>query len=155
MLTQGDNMKQLKSMLGVTLLEIMLVLAIAAMVIVMSIRYYQSATLSQQVNQTLGQIQAITAAADNLAIATGSYSSSITSAAMTAVVGANNMKTVTNQPITVTGASATTYTVSMPLNDNICASVFPKLAATKKIIATPCVAGTGTLSYTYDNTLSN
>ncbi len=45
-------MKRL-SVLGVTLLEIMLVLAIAAMVVVMSIRYYQAARASQQANDVL------------------------------------------------------------------------------------------------------
>lgn len=63
-----------KSMLGVTLLEIMLVLAIAAMIIVMSVRYYQSASSAQQANAALEQIQAIVAAADSLAQGTGSYS---------------------------------------------------------------------------------
>jgi type II secretory pathway pseudopilin PulG len=58
---------------GVTLLEVMLVLAIAAMIIVMSVRYYQSATSSQQANAILGQLQAIVAGADSLAQATGSY----------------------------------------------------------------------------------
>lgn len=63
-----------KSVLGVTLLEIMLVLAIAAMIIVMSVRYYQTASASQQTNQFIEQINAIAAAADNLAQATGTYS---------------------------------------------------------------------------------
>ena len=67
---------------GVTLLEVLLVLAIAAMIIVMSIRYYQSASTSQQVNMTMEEIQAITAAADNLAIGSGSYQTGISSAAL-------------------------------------------------------------------------
>ena len=44
---------------GATLLEVMLVLAVAAMVIVMSIRYYKNAQNSQNVNAILAQIQAI------------------------------------------------------------------------------------------------
>lgn len=55
-----------KATLGVTLLEIMLVLAIAAMVIVMSIRYYQTAQSSNQANAFVSQIQAYVAAAENL-----------------------------------------------------------------------------------------
>src|SRR6478735_750227 len=67
--------KNVKSILGVTLLEIMLVLAIAAMIIVMSVRYYQSASASQQANSILQAIQAITATADGIAQATGTYAS--------------------------------------------------------------------------------
>lgn len=143
-------MKLRQSMLGVTLLEVMLVLAIAAMVIVMSIRYYQSATVSQQANQALSEIQAITAAADNLAIGSGSYTDSVSDASITAVVGSTNMITPTNEPITVAAASNTTYTVTMPLTPAICQSVVAKLAASKKITVPAC-DGTGTLTYTYDN----
>lgn len=66
--------KMSKSMLGVTLLEIMLVLAIAAMIIVMSIRYYQSANSSQQANSFIEQLQAVAAAAENFVQAKGTYS---------------------------------------------------------------------------------
>ena len=61
-----------KSMLGVTLLEIMLVLAIAALVIVMSIRFYQSASSSQKINATISVVQGITAAAENYFNSAGS-----------------------------------------------------------------------------------
>src|SRR3990167_10460321 len=74
------------SMIGVTLLEILLVLAIAAMIIVMSVRYYQGATSSQQVNAFLQQVQGIAAAADNLAIATGTYST-VSKSAVQAFLG--------------------------------------------------------------------
>ena len=141
-------MKQLKSIKGVTLLEIMLVLAIAAMVIVMSIRYYQSATLSQQVNQTMSQIQAIAAAADNLAIGSGSYVAA-TQAAITAQVGTANMNSVTGQPIVISNQAASLYHVDIPVNAAICESVTAKLVANKKIVATPC--GTHVI-YDYDNT---
>lgn len=137
-----------KSVLGVTLLEIMLVLAIAAMVIVMSIRYYQSATTSQQANTTMQQIQAIAATMDNLGIGAGSYAG-ITSTDITNVAGATALTSVTNQTITVTPATST-YTVSIPLNAGICASVRAKLAANTKISSSSCSGGT--LSYTYDNT---
>lgn len=62
-----------KSVLGVTLLEIMLVLAIAAMIIVMSVRYYQSAQASSQANAFVSQVQAIASAAENLAQGAGTY----------------------------------------------------------------------------------
>lgn len=62
-----------KSMLGVTLLEIMLVLAIAAMVLVMSIRYYKSASTNQKVAATVNSITAIMAAGENFLAAHGSF----------------------------------------------------------------------------------
>lgn len=149
-------MKQLKSTKGVTLLEIMLVLAIAAMVIVMSIRYYQSATTSSQANAAISQIQAITAAADNLAIGAGSYSGIPTGALASttgigAILGAANLLSPTNGAISVTAVTTTTYSMSMTLNPAICESVKAKLAATAKITASACAAGV--LTWTYNNTI--
>lgn len=141
--------RHLKSMSGVTLLEIMLVLAIAAMIIVMSIRYYQSATNSQQANAALQQIQAITAGMDNLAVGSGAYTN-ITTSQLTATVGSNNMVTPSNQSITLSGQAATTYNISMPLSTNTCPSVLAKVASNSKITGAACAGGT--LSYTYDST---
>lgn len=59
-------MKRLKTILGVTLLEVMLVLAIIAIIIVLSIRFYQSASSAQQATAALSQVQSIVAAADAL-----------------------------------------------------------------------------------------
>ena len=58
---------------GVTLLEIMLVLAIAAIIIVLSVRYYQTTTTAQQANAFLAQLQAIQTTVDQLAESTRSY----------------------------------------------------------------------------------
>lgn len=58
-----------KSMMGVTLLEIMLVLAIAALVIVMSIRFYSSASNSQKVNAMVTIASALNSAAEACASA--------------------------------------------------------------------------------------
>lgn len=63
-----------RSILGVTLLEIMLVLAIAAMILVMSVRYYNAANSSQQANAFIQTIQAIIGAAGQLTQETGSMS---------------------------------------------------------------------------------
>jgi type II secretory pathway pseudopilin PulG len=143
-------MRSMIKSLGVTLLEILLVLSIAAMIIVMSIRYYQSASTAQQANMVMEQIQAITAAADNLAIGTGSYSTGVTSTALAAVVGSMNMISPTNGTVTVVPGSPTTYTVTIPVNAAICASVTAKLAANPKMTnITAC--GTSVV-YTYDNT---
>lgn len=66
--------RTIKSMVGVTLLEIMLVLAIAAMVIVMSIRYYQSASLNQKLNAAVDTVTGIIAAAESYLSANGTFS---------------------------------------------------------------------------------
>lgn len=67
--------RNLKSMLGVTLLEIMLVLAIAAMVIVMSIRYYQSASSNQRVAAAADLLTGYIGGAESYVQAGGSFAS--------------------------------------------------------------------------------
>lgn len=69
--------RTIKIIRGVTLLEVMLVLAIASMIIVMSIRYYQSATARQQSNTFMMQLIGIVAAADQMAQTTGSYQTAV------------------------------------------------------------------------------
>ena len=105
--------RTLRTMLGVTLLEIMLVLAIASMVIVMSIRYYQTATASQQANAALEMISSITAAADSLAQGAGGYSSAALSATSIApLLPANGLVTPWNQTVVIAASGNTAYTVS-------------------------------------------
>lgn len=119
-------MKRLSRMLGVTLLEIMLVLAIAAMVIVMSIRYYQSASQSQATNNIVEQVIALTAAADNLSQGTGTYSNA---SKAIAVVGSANLKTpwTTGNPFSISG-SGSTYTITIgSLPEGVCQSVYAKI----------------------------
>ena len=58
----------LKRNLGVTLLEVMLVLVVISTVIVMSMRYYSNASASSQAESILGTLQAIGSAADAYAV---------------------------------------------------------------------------------------
>lgn len=148
-----------KSMLGVTLLEIMLVLAIAAMVIVMSVRYYQSASSSQQANSILQQIQGITAAADGLAQASGSYATGAvdnTNLAPLMPGGTNAFITPWGTDITVDGATGTTYNVSIAdAPSGVCPLVVSKLATNNHYqsltpaTAADCGTTATTISYTY------
>src|SRR5947207_13018228 len=101
--------KSLKSALGVTLLEVMLVLAIAAIIIVMSVRYYQAASVSNQVNSVIQEVTAIAAAADSLAQNTGSYTAA-TQANVQAIVTAAGLRAPWGTTITI-GAAATTVTM--------------------------------------------
>lgn len=64
--------RSLKTMLGVTLLEIMLVLAIAALIIIMSIRFYGSASTSNKVNAAQSAVQGVVAAVESYITSGGS-----------------------------------------------------------------------------------
>lgn len=137
-------MKRISRILGVTLLEIMLVLAIAAMIIVMSIRYYQSASASQQANTVLQSIQAITAAADSLGQASGSYSG-LTSASTSlgAVLPATAFTLPYGGKITVSstgGAGAATVTMSLSpqMPASVCGPVTSRLKQNNHYTTATC-----------------
>lgn len=102
-----------KSILGVTLLEVMLVLAIVAMIIVMSIRYYQSASASQQATQVIEQIQSIAAAADSLSTATGSYTGSVSNTSLDGLLPVNGRNTPWGSTVSVKAETASTYTLTV------------------------------------------
>lgn len=136
-----------KSILGVTLLEIMLVLAIAAMIIVMSIRYYQSASSSEQANTTISQVQAIMAAMDTLNITGYNH---ISSSALSANLGPNNLINPAGNTVTVTPSSATKYIIkSTGIGAAACGMVMARLQNNAK--AVPSCAS-GDLTVTVDNT---
>lgn len=147
-------MKRLSRMLGVTLLEIMLVLAIAAMVIVMSVRYYQSASTSQQTNALLAQIQAITAAADSLAQGTGSYSAASQSS-VAALMPANGMAPPWGGATTISIAgSGSAYSASIPgVPPGVCAGLKSRLQANKHYSTITCTTSVGTVTYTYTSNI--
>lgn len=111
--------KLLQSMVGVTLLEIMLVLAIAAMVIVMSIRYYQSASNNQKIAAGLNSIMGIIAAGESVLGAKGS----LATVAVDALPYLPN-NTLPNSPwgspMQVANAQATSYDIEMNLPDIVC-----------------------------------
>jgi len=140
----------LKSIAGVTLLEIMLVLAIAAMIIVMSVKYYQSASTSQLANSALQSIQSITASADSIAQSTGSYSNAKASA-ITSIAGASAMNLPWGGVITI-APSAATYTITMPnMPAAVCNSLTFKLKSNSHYSAlTTCTTAAASFSYTYN-----
>ena len=139
-----------KSILGVTLLEIMLVLAIAAMIIVMSVRYYQSATSSQQANSVLEQIQGIVAAADGLAQATGTYSGNVTSAAIAPLLPAGGMTAPWGQAITFGTVSKSSYVMNVPgVPNGVCTLLESKLHANNHFSYSGSCGSGSTLAVTY------
>lgn len=143
-------MKRISRMAGVTLLEIMLVLAIAAMVIVMSVRYYQSASMSQQANATLAQIQAITAAADSLAQGTGTYSAASTSN-IAALMPANGLMPAWGGTGITVSSGTGTYSASIPGTPvGVCTALIARLKANKHYtVPASCGSSATAFSYTY------
>lgn len=136
-------MKRLSRMSGVTLLEIMLVLAVAAMIIVMSIKYYNSAISSEQTNSLLQSIQAIQASEDTLAQTTGSYG-------VTTASGLNLPASALYQPWggTMTISSGTT---SFVINLSNVPSYVCKLVTAKFKSVPRYTVGTNCSTITYAN----
>lgn len=140
--------KAIKTMLGVTLLEIMLVLAIAAMVIVLSIKYYQSANSSSQANAIMGTLQSITAAAANISQGQGTYSN-ISNTTLQGVLPTSTFTAPWGGAVTFTG-SAGAFTVSVAgAPTGVCTLVNPKLSAdTHTSNGSSCSGGALTYKYT-------
>ncbi len=105
--------RTIKSIAGVTLLEIMLVLAIAAMVITMSVKYYAVANNSAHLNDAVEQIQSIAAAADGIASQTGSYTSASSSTGLGSVLPTGWQILPWGAKLSVTGG-ATSMTIAVP-----------------------------------------
>lgn len=146
-------MQKLQKYLGVTLLEIMLVLAVAAMIIIMSVKFYQSATNNQQTNGALSMIQGITAAADSLAQGTGSYAA-ITTATVQNLMPNNSMTAPWGGAITLSAAATNTYTVTMAGTPTaVCFQLKSRLAGNTKYtgVAANTCAAVGNFSYTYNS----
>ena len=152
-------MKKISRIVGVTLLEVMLVLAVAAMIIVMSVRYYQTSTYNQQTNTALSAIQAITASADSLAQGTGSYTTVVSQTNIANLLPSSMVNgTTINSPwggtITIGAGSGQTYTVSFTSTPKtICTALSTRLSANSKFtsVTTSCSDTTQTFGYTYNN----
>jgi len=143
--------RSVKSMVGATLLEVMLVLAIAAMIIVMSVRYYQTANAAEEANTALEQIQAIVSAADSLAQPFGSYSGAgVATTTVAAVLPASAMTTPWGGSITLGSVSPNQYTMSITsVPANICNLIVAKLTANNHFTSMTACSGTTNFSVTY------
>lgn len=137
-------------MLGVTLLEILLVLAIAAMIIVMSVRYYQSSTASQQANSALELIQAVTAAADGLAQGTGTYSG-VSDNTVAPLLPNQSKNLPWGGEITISDPTATSYKVSISDTPSaVCQQLYARLKANTQFqVTSTCSTTSGDFQYTY------
>lgn len=140
--------RSLRTILGATLLEVMLVLSIVGLIILMSVKYYQSATNSSQIQQLMGIVQAITAAADNIA-ASGTGYGSATASNIKAIAGANSLVTPWGSTVSI-GTGTTSYTVTIPsVPTGVCNTVKLKLATNTKFQGPPACSASG-LTYTYN-----
>ena len=140
-----------KSLLGVTLLEVMLVLAIAAMIIVMSVRYYQSAATAQQTSGLLLQINNITSIGDSLAQGAGTYKV-VSQSAVEALMPNKNMTAPWGSGISISKSAATTYVVTVSSTPaGVCNQILPKLKANDKYTGANCDnTKASSLVYTYN-----
>jgi Tfp pilus assembly protein FimT len=143
-------MKLKKLTLGATLLEIMLVLAVAAMIIVMSVRYYQTSSSSNQANAYLAQIQAMNAAAVTLAGETGDLSV-VDTAGIKSLMPSQSMKTPWGGDITIdSGATATSFSVTAsdtPIGT--CTALVARLKVDTHYTNLPDCTSVGDFTFTY------
>ncbi len=111
--------KSLKTMLGVTLLEIMLVLAIAGIIIAMSVRYFGQASTNQKVTSAISGITAMVSAVEQWRLQ-GKALSSLTNDDIKSYFTADSIPKSpwTNDPMTAKGGSvANTYVISTKTSD--------------------------------------
>lgn len=143
------NKRSLRAMLGVTLLEIMLVLAIAAMVIVMSIRYYQQASSNQRVNAGVDIITGFVAAGESYLNAIGTYSSVSASKLSPYLPNGTLPASPWGGTITITSSTATTFTITISgINSNDCTKMNNLLINQSQNITVTCGTNSATVKIT-------
>jgi type II secretory pathway pseudopilin PulG len=140
-------MKRLvKTVIGVTLLEVMLVLAIAALIIVMSVRYYQSASTSQEAAAFLSQIQAVAAAMNSMSQSTGNYSG-LGSSNVIGILPPNGLVVPwgSGKKITIVGSATNFVITATSVPAGICALITRQLTSSQNwTVAGDC----STITYT-------
>jgi len=137
-----------QKMSGVTLLEILLVLAISATFLISSIRYYESAVYSLQANNALEQAQSITAAIDNFIAGTSSYLA-VSTSTLNSFMPPHSLTTPWGTEMIIDAAEMNSYTVTFPNTPaKICPLISSKLANNKHYqISSTC--GDSATDFTY------
>lgn len=114
--------------LGITLIETLLVLGIAALIIVMSVRYYQSTVYSEQAVAFTTMAQAIAAAQNSLSQGTGTYTSSNSS--LSSILPAGGMEQPWGGQVKVVKVKPGTFTIQTTgMDRGVCAIVIKQLMA--------------------------
>lgn len=134
-----------KTLLGVTLLEIMLVLAIAAMVVLMSIRYYQSASNNQKINAALGTATGVIAAGESYLSSVGSYTGISDAALAPYLPDAKMPASPWGVAVSIAAINASSYNISIIVGVAACLPLQNLLTKnnSKLTSSTSCPAPTG------------
>ena len=146
--------KPVQSQRGIGLLELMLSLAIIAILLVMATRYFGAARRSQQTAAAITVVQAIMAAASNYALANNNSTSKITG--MSGLINSGYLPESTSPngpwggPITVAAGGVSGYPASVKVGiPNVpdaasCAALVNAVTGLATPTTTPtCSAGTG------------
>lgn len=145
--------RHIKSIAGVTLLEIMLVLSVAALIIVMSIRYYKTSIDNENINVILEDVTAVTAAADSIA-ASGNTYANVTTAGVTGILGSYNSSTPYGGSFVIASVSASGYTGTLgSLPPFVCGALAAKMAGMPHFSAGAPSCATTILTWTYNITV--
>ncbi|MBX9705585.1 MAG: hypothetical protein K2Q14_03770 [Gammaproteobacteria bacterium] len=156
---------------GIGLLELMLSLAIIAILLIMATRYYQSASANQKINQAVDMYAAIKGAANNYyhsQSTTGTYASTIAELVMAGYLptsyldndtatasGTSTISSPWNSAMSVSGGGGQ-ITVTMTVPDtSTCQQMVNRLMATISTaagesispVATSCAAGPVAVTY--------
>lgn len=127
-----------KRLLGVSLLEIMLLLGIAAGIIIMSVRYYQTAMINREANGALSLVQAVVSAADSLSVGTDSYEDNVTTEKLESILKASGMRTPWNTKLEVEYAEPHSYVIKFPdISGKTCVVLKSKMAGDKQTDTSP------------------
>lgn len=102
-----------KKQTGIGLLELMLSLAIIAILLVMATRYFTSARQSQQVASAVSLVNAITAAASNYAATEGNGSAPGSMGALASFLPPESSTDPWGGTVKVGGTSATAFTIAL------------------------------------------
>jgi hypothetical protein len=147
-------MKKFSLLIGASLLETMLVLVLMSFLILLSIKYYKSAQLSTMSTDMLNKITVITASADQLAQPNNSYANITASQVQDVSSNSSLLDPPWGGAITITGQSATGYTVNIPNTPpGVCQLLKAKLLINPKFSASGNTCGTNTtITFTYTYT---
>ncbi len=139
-----------RPMSGVTLLEILMVLTISAVILISSIRYYESATNSLQANSILEQVQVITASIDHYTAGTFTYEG-VNTSILASLLPEHILTTPWGTDITLSEVTPNSYTVTLPATPaKVCTSIMGKLVTNKHFQITSSCHGINTdFIYTY------
>jgi len=133
-----------RSIAGITLLELMLVLAIAGVVIAMSIKYYQQAATNQRIAAGMGVVSSVVSAVESYRL-TNKPISSIEKVADIQDFFPSTKIPVSpwdNTPITVAGDSSNSYQMTISTTDAAACKVFAEQIEGQQGFVADCDGGT-------------